>query len=1048
MSFPKHRSSRLLRCVLPILLAVPAILLFLSRDVASKVHTGFDVERVILGDDSRGPFLLGVSGLIEGSDSVWVDGKLLTRHRDYHLRVQDASLELTEPLMRGQRLRFTANRSLQVLSVIRRRDLPSESQSHIVTTVHSRRKTTFASAARDDAGAEHGIAVSGVKRLQVAVGTTSEAALTQSLRIELSGQLSDDVRVTGFLTDRNLPVQASGRSRSVQDLDRVHLEVASPRFSAGLGDVSIDYGGTSFSRYHRQLQGARFRMNGRRGEADLFGAVSEGAWETRRITTRPGYQGPYVLSAGTREISAGSERLFLNGIPLRRGEGQDYVIDYDRGHVTFTPGRPITGESRLTAEFQTVDPAGQIRSLGFRGQLETGDDRVRIGTTVIRESRGTGVASQVVPGAQPVAGTPDALLSSIDGAYRPIDGLRVEGELAWTRSGTGVVAPEAGHAAKVAMSWVSEQAREQISGPGAVSLSGSFRHVGQRFRPMDRLDAIADEGDWGWETGQDVDAGVVSELSLQYVPLTFASISGHVGRRTGALAGERYGSRVDFDGGRFGQGLVSFDRLRRNGGSIDRFHTHASGTLGPLRPLIRLTSESAEGSAIRGSRLFYARPTADLPGGARVREVEVSNEVGSRRLSLRSAATVTQIDQFVTAWSDSAREWTHHHQLNWATRTGLQFSGAFGQTARRDRVHEPVRLSNLGRVQVGYRPGHGVFSQEVQYQVSNTGIADRDQVYVEVPDGDGSYVWEDVDGDGERDPEEFVPETGGNFEPYYGLSTSFDPVRASSVGSRSMVDLGRGRFRRVPGLSALAFEIALESERRSDSDAGGAFAPWTHLTFLNDPGIVTARHQVRTTLHVFRRQRLGSLRLDTRLSEGMDRRLSEAARTRSTGWTAIGKLRPLKGWDVEARAESGDRDRAGEGVFAYQTTERELQLRNWVRFDRVWQTGLTVAVGEDREARRSIEARRISIGPEIRRAFRGRGRLTSRFDWTRVAANDALPLFLGLADGHRRGQNYRWRLGLDYRLGQYVDAYVTYDGTIRPERPALHVGRMELRATF
>ena len=59
-----------------------------------------------------------------------------------------------------------------------------------------------------------------------------------------------------------------------------------------------------------------------------------------------------------------------------------------------------------------------------------------------------------------------------------------------------------------------------------------------------------------------------------------------------------------------------------------------------------------------------------------------------------------------------------------------------------------------------------------------------------------------------------------------------------------------------------------------------------------------------------------------------------------------------------------------------------------------------------------------------------------------------MPLFLGMADGNRDGNNVGWRLGVDYRMGRYLTAMVLYDGRKRPGRSLLHLGRMEMRALF
>ena len=376
-------------------------------------------------------------------------------------------------------------------------------------------------------------------------------------------------------------------------------------------------------------------------------------------------------------------------------------------------------------------------------------------------------------------------------------------------------------------------------------------------------------------------------------------------------------------------------------------------------------------------------------------------------------------------------------------------SGSFGQTSREDgRTGEGAHLVNLGRVQLAYRPSNGMLSQQVQYRVTSTGLPDRDLAFVQVEDGDGTYVWEDIDGDGLQDQEEFVADPGGDFLPFYGQARTFEAVRESSVGTRTVLDFGRGRYRETRILRDVAMEVSLQSERHNLPSEGGQLAPWTHHRFIDDATVLSARREIRSTVHLMRRNRVGSIRVDARLADEMDRRRSEDGRTDIQGWTFVGKLRPRRGWDVELKAETIDRSRAGEGAFAHEVAERGAEMRGFLRLPDGWQTGVTVGWASDVERLRQLQARKWSLGPELRRAFRGKGRFRSRFDWTTVASNDALPLFLGMADGQRPGRSYRWRLGLDYRLSEYVDAFVTYDGTVRPDRPALHVGRMELRAAF
>ncbi|HKL88350.1 MAG TPA: hypothetical protein VJ884_05035, partial [Salinibacter sp.] len=235
-------------------------------------------------------------------------------------------------------------------------------------------------------------------------GTNRDVGVESGLRMQLEGEVADDVRVKALLTDANTPIQPGGSTQRLREFDRVFLGIEAPQGRARLGDVDVDLGVGTFGQFNQKVQGVTLESDGlgrtaglATGDATVMGAVSRGRYRTQDIEPIDGVQGPYRLRGVNGEdliiVVAGSERVYLDGERLERGRSNDYVIDYSRGELTFTSSRLITEDRRITVEFQySTTPftrtllGGQATAGAWRGN--DGDPRISVGASVLRKADG------------------------------------------------------------------------------------------------------------------------------------------------------------------------------------------------------------------------------------------------------------------------------------------------------------------------------------------------------------------------------------------------------------------------------------------------------------------------------------------------------------------------------------------------------------------------------------------------------------------------------------------------------------------------------------
>ncbi|MCK4716082.1 MAG: hypothetical protein KAT54_04690, partial [Candidatus Marinimicrobia bacterium] len=224
----------------------------------------------------------------------------------------------------------------------------------------------------------------------VSLSTNNGLSLQSGLNIELQGQLSDDISIIGALTDQNIPIQPEGNTQTIDEIDKVFIQVRMPKEYITFGDYEFLNRTRNLSAYQRKLQGILIESNRNDNHAQLCGAITKGQYTSNYFMGEEANQGPYQLTGKEGEtaiiVLAGTEKVWLNSKPMKRGENNDYVIDYSTGEITFTPYRLITSDSRITVDFQYSNLVYQKNIWIARNTTALANGKLKLSAGLISES--------------------------------------------------------------------------------------------------------------------------------------------------------------------------------------------------------------------------------------------------------------------------------------------------------------------------------------------------------------------------------------------------------------------------------------------------------------------------------------------------------------------------------------------------------------------------------------------------------------------------------------------------------------------------------------
>jgi len=321
----------------------------------SYAQSGFDVEKIVefssdtIQYDSvsvyKFNFKVSVSGVTVGKDKYWVDA--------IHSRI----------LFNDSLISSTVRLHYSYLPIDLSKEFFRKSDTLIISDTVSNYKPYLYSVSTknktNDMFGSSQLSKQGSVSRGMTVGNTQSLSLQSTLNLQLNGKIGPNLFMKGAISDDNIPFQPEGNTQKLQEFDQVFMQVYNDKFAVTGGDFWLKKPDGYFMNYNKRTQGLSIELFQDSASHKISGAFSKGKFARNKIQGVEGNQGPYRLKGAENEqfivVLAGTEKIYIDGELLKRGQEFDYTIDYNTAQLIFTANRLITKDKRITAEFQYSD---------------------------------------------------------------------------------------------------------------------------------------------------------------------------------------------------------------------------------------------------------------------------------------------------------------------------------------------------------------------------------------------------------------------------------------------------------------------------------------------------------------------------------------------------------------------------------------------------------------------------------------------------------------------------------------------------------------------
>lgn len=1013
-----------------------------------------------------------------------------------------------------------------------------------------------------------GIKKNGYISRGINVGNAQDLSVNSDLNLQLTGYLTDDLQLLASISDANIPIQPGGNAQTLQDFDQVYINVFNDRFSLTGGDYVLRSRPSNYLTYFKRAQGANVTLdfgkrNGIKHKVMTSAAVSKGKYARDIFTAIEGNQGPYRLTGAEGEafviVLAGTERVFIDGKLMKRGEEFDYVIDYNLAELTFTPNQPISKDKRIQVEFQYSDKNYARSIFQFSDHIEGKRFKAYISAYSEQDAKnqslqqvlddadrgllaaaGDDLFSPVITAIDSTGYTPEGVhylltdslgydsvfvfSSDIDLAIYSLgfslvgdgngdyvqDGFSANGRVfKWVAPDTingflesnGDFAPFVLLVSPKKQQVVAAGIESELTKSMIISAEGSVTNNDlNTFSTKDAADNLGYSARLG--LGIDKDSvlfnawGVTSQIEGEWLSENFRTVERF---RTvefirdwnlldNNLVGEQFLSNVSLGMKHNKKGMFSF--VNENLFAGDRYAGNKLGLNSDLKlGKVKWTSTASILQTSGSISSEFYRHKNNLSYAFKPFKVGYEDELerNVREDSLKIGYQFFDY-QFYVSNPDSSKNkskvfirqrtddvWLSTDFNRAATAT--QYGGAYewlskkNQSAKINVSQRILEINNdslinqdpentvLGRVEYRIKAFKNAFNTDFFYQVGSGLEQRREYIYLEVPAGQGSYVWNDYNGDAVRDLNEFEIAAFGyeaNFIRTFLPSNEYQRIFSNAFNMN--IGLAPSRvWNKKTGvkkfLNKFSHQFSFSAERKTTaSDESERYNPF--LNNVDQSSLQALNSSVRNT--IFFNKLNTSFGADYTIQSNANKiLLSNGLESRDVALQRI-NLRWNYSKFIVFKLALTDQTRTSSATNVtgrnYSINSKEASPELSWQPNNKWKLSATGnysnKLNEAEGAQDTAEL--LDFGMKGRYSEPGKGSLEVQANVINVSYEGVVnsALAFEMLEGLNPGTNFTWTALIQQNLNKNIQLSVIYSGRKSEENPFIHSGSVQVRALF